>query len=123
MQRASDHDIPQRGIEWMFRIGAVETLIAIAAAHDEIGGFKLGQLILHSLQREKTETSQLPHVQLLSWIGEQEPENLGADCREQPMQQRSLRHVRRYDSTALSGQVLCAVIFRYMFRAPGQAPR
>ena len=50
MQGPFDHHPPQRGIKWMFRIGAIEPLIAVAAARDQVGGFKLGQLILHSLQ-------------------------------------------------------------------------
>jgi hypothetical protein len=74
----------------MFRVGAVEPVISVAARRDQFGRLKFGQFILHSLQGEKAETSQLPHVQLLSRIGEQKPENLGADQREQPMQQRLL---------------------------------
>ena len=74
----------------MFRVGAVEPVISVAAGRDQFGRLKFGQFILYSLQREKAETSQLPHVQLLSRIGEQKPENLGADHREQPVQQRLL---------------------------------
>lgn len=88
----------------MFWIGTVEPVIAVAAAGDQVGGFKLGQLILNSLQGEKAQTGQLPHVELLPWIGEQEPENFSADYREQPAQQ-CLWHMRRYNSTALSGRV------------------
>ena len=74
----------------MFRVSAVEPVISVAAGRDQFGRLKLGQFILHSLKREKAETSQLPNVQLLSRIGEQKPENLGADHGEQTVKQRLL---------------------------------
>jgi hypothetical protein len=72
----------------MFRIGAVEPVITVAAARDQIGCLKLGQLVLDSLQREKAQTRQLPHVEFLSRIGEQELKNLGPDGWEQSVQKR-----------------------------------
>jgi hypothetical protein len=47
MQSAFDHHPAQRVVEWMSWIGPVEPVIAVAPACDQIGGFELGQLILH----------------------------------------------------------------------------
>ena len=81
----------------MFPVRSVETVITVAAARDQVGRLKLRQLILHSLQREKAQPSQLPYVELLSWIGEQEQKNLGAYDREQPVQER-LAHAVLYST-------------------------
>lgn len=53
MRGALDHHPPQSVIKWMSWIGTVEPVIAVAAAGDQVGSFKLGQLILHSLEGEK----------------------------------------------------------------------
>jgi|GEM_PF-6766900 len=73
-------------MKWMFWIGTVKPLIAVAPAGNQSGGFKLGQLILHRLEGEKAQPRQLPDVELLRWIGEQEPENFSANYREQSVQ-------------------------------------
>jgi hypothetical protein len=75
----------------MFRVSPVEPMITIGATCDQVRGLELCQLILHCLQREKTQPRQLPYVELLPWICKQQLENLSPNHRKQTMQQSRAR--------------------------------
>jgi hypothetical protein len=76
MRRTFDHHLSQRGIEGVFRVRAIEPVISVAAAQDELGRMKLRQFVLDRLKRKEAQTRQLSHIQFLPWIGKQEAKNL-----------------------------------------------
>ncbi len=88
MRGAFANDLHQGAVEGVFRICAIEPLITIRAADDQIRALELRQLILDCPQREEAQARHLARVQLLALIGEQQPQHLRADDRKQPMQQR-----------------------------------
>ena len=92
MRGGIDNEFPQRAIERVLAIRAIEPLIAIAPAGDQLSGFKFREFILHRLKREEREPRQLAHIQLLPGISEQQPENLRSDDREQLVQKCRARH-------------------------------
>ena len=71
----------QDSIQWVLRICAIEPLITIAAAHDQIRRFKLGHLILNRSQCEKAEPRELARIQLFAGVREQQAQHLGAHNR------------------------------------------
>ena len=58
----------------MFQISAIETVITIGAAQNEIRGLQLGQFILSRSKGEKTQSRQLSRIKLLARIGKQQPQ-------------------------------------------------
>ena len=56
----------------MVWIRAVEPMVPVAAARDQVGRLKLRQFVLHRLKGEKAQPRQLTHVELLPRIGKQE---------------------------------------------------
>jgi hypothetical protein len=83
------HDqLSQGPIERVLCVSPVKALIAVAPAGDQMSGLQLGQLILHGLEREMAQARELPHIQLLPWVREQESEHFGSDEREQAVQKR-----------------------------------
>jgi hypothetical protein len=87
MRGAFPHDLRYGGVQWMLRIGAIEPLITITSAHDQIRRFQLRQLILNRSEREKTQPRQLSRIQLLTWVCEQQPQHLRPNRRKQAMEQ------------------------------------
>ena len=76
------YESPQGAKKRMFPVRAIEAVITIAAACDQLRRLELRQLILHCLEGEKAQPRQFSDIQLCSWIREQELKNPGADCRE-----------------------------------------
>jgi hypothetical protein len=105
MRGGIDDEFPQRAIQRVPGIRAIESLISIATTGDELGSLKFRELILHRLQGKKREARQLTHIELLPRIGEQQPEHLRPDDREELVEKCLTRHSRRVYSTALSGRV------------------
>ena len=73
---AFDDEPAQCPVERVFWVRAEESLVAIAAADDQIGRLKFSQLILHGMRREETQPCQLTSIQFLAGIHEQQPQNL-----------------------------------------------
>ncbi len=71
----------QDPIQWVLRICAIEPLVAIAAANDQIRRLELGHLILNRSQREKTAPRQLARIQLFAAVRKQQSQHLGAHDR------------------------------------------
>jgi hypothetical protein len=94
MRGGIDDEFPQRAIQRVPGIGAIEPLISIATTGDELGCFELRELILHRLQGKKCEARQLTHIELLPRIGEQQPEHLRPDDREELVEKCLTRHSR-----------------------------
>lgn len=99
-RRRFDHEPAQARVEWVFGIGAVEAMITVGAAEHELGGVKFREFVLNGMEGEKTEKRELAHIQLLAGIGEQQPQNLRADCWKQGVQQ-SRSHQSRFVSRRL----------------------
>ena len=72
MQSSAGDQLSQRRTERVLGVSAVKPLITVAATGDQISGIELGQLILHGLKREMTQTRELPDIELLSGIREQQ---------------------------------------------------
>jgi hypothetical protein len=107
MRGAFAHDLRHGGVQWMLRIGAIEPLITITAAHDQIRRFQLRQLILNRSECEKTQSRQLPRIQLLAWVCEQKPQHLRAHHRKQSMQQRLFHYPIRILECLKHSSLIC----------------
>jgi hypothetical protein len=73
---ASAHELSQGGIERVLGIRAIEPLIPIASANDQVCGLELGKLILNRAQREKAKPRQLARVELLAALSKEQPQYL-----------------------------------------------
>jgi hypothetical protein len=91
-------------MERMPGIRAVEPVISVAAAKDQIGRLELCQFILDRSQRQETESRQLTRVEFLPAIRKQQPQHFGPHRREQSMEQRLFHSLSAY-LNALSIQV------------------
>jgi hypothetical protein len=89
-------------------ISAIEPVISVGAGQNDPGGIKVRQFLLHWVERQKAQTSQLPNVQLLPGVGKQQTENFRARLREQVMQQ-SRAHTSVYISTSLRRRLQTAI--------------
>jgi len=65
VRRAFAHDLGHGGIQRVLRIRAVEPVISIASAHDQIRRLELYRIILNGSEREKTQSGQLTRVKFL----------------------------------------------------------
>jgi hypothetical protein len=81
LRGAFPNQLMQDSIQWMLRICAIEPLITVAAANDQIRRLKFGHLILNRSQCEKTAPRQLARIQLLAAVCEQQSQHLGAHDR------------------------------------------
>jgi len=96
VQRSAGDQLSQRRIERVLRVSAVEPLVTVAASRDQIGGVEFCELVLHGLEREMTQTRELPDLELLSGIREQQLKDLRAHQREQSVQERPSHHAALY---------------------------
>jgi hypothetical protein len=81
------HDRLQFPEERVFGVGAVEALVAITAADDQLRRLELGDFVLHRAQSQKAQAGQLARVKLLAGIGKEQSQYLCAHQREQSMEQ------------------------------------
>ncbi len=88
MRGACADDLFQRAKQRVLRVRAIEPLVPIAAANNQLRSFELGEFILNRPQREEAQARQLARIQLLSRVREQQSQHFGAHDGEQPMQQR-----------------------------------
>ncbi len=81
LRGAFPNQLMQDSIQWVLRICAIEPLITVAAANDQIRRLKLGHLILNRSQCEKAPPRQLARIQFFAAVREQQPQHLGAHDR------------------------------------------
>ena len=86
------HQTPQSHIKWMVRIGAIEAMITVGPAPEDSRGPQLGEFLLDGVLVQLAEPRQLAHVEFLARVGEQQPQDLGSNRREQTMNQ-ALIHI------------------------------
>ena len=72
-------ELPERGEEGMGGVGAVVPAVAVAFADNELRGGELGQLGLDRTEGEAAAAGELAQVQLGGSVGEEQPQDLGAD--------------------------------------------
>jgi len=82
VQRSAGNQLSQRRIERVLGVSAIEPLVTVAASRDQIGGVEFGELILHGLEGEMTQTRELPDIELLSGVREQQLKDFRAHQRE-----------------------------------------
>src|SRR5580765_3432828 len=81
--RGLDDELAQGHIERVLRIGSIKSMIAVGPAEQKAGLVKVSQFFLNGMERQETETRQLPHIQFLARVREQEPKDLRSNPRKQ----------------------------------------
>jgi len=76
------HDQPEQSrIKWVLWICPEEPLISVTAAYDQVCRLELDQLILHRVERQETQATQLSAMQFLPRICKQQSQHFGPNQR------------------------------------------
>lgn len=105
MGDAFANDRLQFPVERMVGIRAVEALVAVTAADDQIRRLQLCDFVLNGAQGKKTQACQLARIKLLPGIGKEQSQYLRPYNREQSMKQ-CLFDMAIFLSNALNIQAL-----------------
>ena len=78
----------QRLEKRVISVGAIKTMVAVGAGHDEPECGELSQLVLDRVKGETTHVHQLAHVAMPRWFEEKQPQKLGSHSGKQDIKNR-----------------------------------